>query len=65
MDEQVHPSRCEEPLREAGVRVVSPGRPGLRGPGIAGQGGMGKHGPAASGVPTAFGPRGLGLVATS
>jgi len=27
-----HPSRCEEPLREAGVRAAIPGRRGLRGP---------------------------------
>src|SRR5208337_2618346 len=27
-----HPLRCEEPLREAGVRAAIPGRHGLRGP---------------------------------
>ncbi len=27
-----HPSRCEEPLREAGVRAAIPGRHGHRGP---------------------------------
>ncbi len=29
---RIHPSRCEEPLREAGVQAAIPGRHGRRGP---------------------------------
>jgi hypothetical protein len=43
----LHPSRGEEPLREAGVRVAIAGRRGLRGLEVEGDG-MACTGPAAS-----------------